>query len=451
MFKKILIANRGEIAMRILRTCKEMGIKTVAVYSIADKDSLHVRFADEAVCIGPAASKDSYLKIPNIIAAAEITNADAIHPGYGFLSENAKFSKICAEHGIKFIGASPEMIEKMGDKASAKATMKAAGVPTVPGSDGLIQSLEHAKKTAAEIGYPVMLKATAGGGGRGMRDVWKEEDLEKALDSAMQEAGAAFGNDAMYMEKLIVDPRHIEIQIVGDQYGKACHLSERDCSIQRRHQKLTEETPSPFMTEDLRKRMGEAAVKAAEFIKYEGAGTIEFLVDKDRNSYFMEMNTRIQVEHPITEQVIDYDLIREQILLAAGERILGKNYYPKLHSIECRINAEDPYSDFRPAPGKITQLNIPGGHGVRVDTHVYAGYTIPPNYDSMIAKLIITAQTREEAIAKMKRSLEEFYIEGVKTTIPFHRQLMDNPDFLAGNYTTKFMETFVMDKDYEFH
>ena len=444
MFKKILIANRGEIALRVIRTCREMGIKSVAVYSTADADSLHVRFADEAVCIGPPPSKDSYLKIPNIIAAAEITNADAIHPGYGFLSENAKFSKICAEHGIKFIGASPEMIEKMGDKASAKATMKAAGVPTVPGSDGLIESLEHAKKIATEIGYPVMLKATAGGGGRGMRDVWKEEDLEKALNNAMQEAGAAFGNDAMYMEKLIVDPRHIEIQIVGDQYGKACHLSERDCSIQRRHQKLTEETPSPFMTDDLRKRMGEAAVKAAEFIKYEGAGTVEFLVDKDRNFYFMEMNTRIQVEHPITEQVIDYDLIREQILVAAGVPISGKNYTPKLHAIECRINAEDPYNDFRPSPGKITTLHAPGGHGVRLDTHVYSGYVIPPNYDSMIAKLITTAQTREEAIAKMKRALDEFVVEGVKTTIPFHLQLMDDPDYLAGNYTTKFMEDFQM-------
>ena len=444
MFKKILIANRGEIALRVIRTCREMGIKSVAVYSTADADSLHVRFADEAVCIGPPASKDSYLKIPNIIAAAEITNADAIHPGYGFLSENAKFSKICAEHGIKFVGASPEMIERMGDKASAKATMKEAGVPTVPGSDGLVQSLKHAKKIAAEIGYPVMLKATAGGGGRGMRDVWKEEDLEKALDSAMQEAGAAFGNDAMYMEKLIVDPRHIEIQIVGDQYGKACHLSERDCSIQRRHQKLTEETPSPFMTEDLRKRMGEAAVKAAEYIKYEGAGTVEFLVDKDRNFYFMEMNTRIQVEHPITEQVIDYDLIREQILVAAGVPISGKNYTPKLHAIECRINAEDPYNDFRPSPGKITTLHAPGGHGVRLDTHVYSGYVIPPNYDSMIAKLITTAQTREEAIAKMRRALDEFVVEGVKTTIPFHLQLMDDPDYLAGNYTTKFMEDFKM-------
>lgn len=451
MFKKILIANRGEIAMRILRTCKEMGVKTVAVYSTADKDSLHVRFADEAVCIGPPASKDSYLRIPNIMSAAEITNADAIHPGYGFLSENANFSRICQKNGIKFIGATPEQIEKMGDKASAKATMKAAGVPCVPGSDGLIDSYETAVKIAEKIGYPVMIKATAGGGGKGMRAVWKKEDLKDLWDSAVQEAVAAFGNGGMYMEKLIEEPRHIEIQIAGDQYGKACHLSERDCSIQRRNQKLVEETPSPFMTDDLRKKMGEAAVKAAEFIGYEGVGTIEFLVDKDRNFYFMEMNTRIQVEHPITEQVVDYDLIQEQILLAAGEQISGKNYLPKMHAIECRINAEDPYNDFRPSPGKITNLNIPGGHGVRVDTHVYAGYTIPSNYDSMIAKLIVTAQTREEAIAKMRRALEEFYIEGVKTTIPFHRQLMDNEDFIAGNYTTKFMESFVMDKAYENH
>ncbi|MDO5606883.1 MAG: acetyl-CoA carboxylase biotin carboxylase subunit [Capnocytophaga sp.] len=444
MFKKILIANRGEIALRIIRTCREMGIKSVAVYSTADAESLHVRFADEAVCIGPPPSKDSYLKIPNIIAAAEITNADAIHPGYGFLAENAKFSKICAEHGIKFIGASPEMIDRMGDKASAKATMKEAGVPTVPGSDGLLTSVEEAKKLAKEMGYPVMLKATAGGGGKGMRAVWKEEDLQKSYESAQQEAAAAFGNDGMYMEKLIEEPRHIEIQIVGDQYGKACHLSERDCSVQRRHQKLTEETPSPFMTDDLRQKMGEAAVKAAEYIKYEGAGTVEFLVDKHRNFYFMEMNTRIQVEHPITEQVIDYDLIREQILVAAGVPISGKNYTPKLHSIECRINAEDPYNDFRPSPGKITTLHAPGGHGVRLDTHVYSGYVIPPNYDSMIAKLITTAQTREEAINKMKRALDEFVVEGVKTTIPFHLQLMDDPDYRAGNYTTKFMETFKM-------
>jgi len=444
MFKKILIANRGEIALRIIRTCREMGIKTVAVYSKADEESLHVRFADEAVCIGPAPSNLSYLKISNIIAAAEITNADAIHPGYGFLSENAKFSKICQESGIKFIGASPEMIDKMGDKASAKATMKAAGVPTIPGSEGLLESFEQTKKLAQEIGYPIMLKATAGGGGKGMRAVWKEQDLQKAWESARQEAAAAFGNDAMYMEKLIEEPRHIEIQIVGDTYGKACHLSERDCSVQRRHQKLTEETPSPFMTKELRKKMGEAAVKAAEYIRYEGAGTIEFLVDKHKNFYFMEMNTRIQVEHPITEQVIDYDLIREQILVAMGVEISGKNYFPNLHSIECRINAEDPYNDFRPSPGKITTFHAPGGHGVRLDTHVYAGYTIPSNYDSMIAKLITTAQTRKEAIAKMKRALDEFVIEGVKTTIPFHRQLMENSDYVAGNYTTKFMETFQM-------
>jgi len=444
MFKKILIANRGEIALRVIRTCREMGIKTVAVYSTADAESLHVRFADEAVCIGPPPSNLSYLKMSNIIAAAEITNSDAIHPGYGFLSENAKFSKICQEHGIKFIGASPEMIDRMGDKASAKATMKAAGVPCVPGSEGILESYEQAEKIADEFGYPVMLKATAGGGGKGMRAVWKKEDLLKAWESARQESAAAFGNDGMYLEKLIEEPRHIEIQVVGDSYGKACHLSERDCSVQRRHQKLTEETPSPFMTDDLRNKMGEAAVKAAEFIKYEGAGTVEFLVDKHRNFYFMEMNTRIQVEHPITEQVIDYDLIREQILVAAGVPISGKNYLPQLHSIECRINAEDPYNDFRPSPGKITVLHSPGGHGVRLDTHVYAGYTIPPNYDSMIAKLITTAQTREEAINKMKRALDEFVIEGIKTTIPFHRQLMDEPDYVAGNYTTKFMETFKM-------
>jgi acetyl-CoA carboxylase biotin carboxylase subunit len=444
MFKKILIANRGEIALRVIRTCREMGIKTVAVYSTADAESLHVRFADEAVCIGPPPSNLSYLKMSNIIAAAEITNADAIHPGYGFLSENAKFSKICQEHGIKFIGASPEMIDRMGDKASAKATMKAAGVPCVPGSEGILESYEQAEKIADEFGYPVMLKATAGGGGKGMRAVWKKEDLLKAWESARQESAAAFGNDGMYLEKLIEEPRHIEIQVVGDSYGKACHLSERDCSVQRRHQKLTEETPSPFMTDDLRNKMGEAAVKAAEFIKYEGAGTVEFLVDKHRNFYFMEMNTRIQVEHPITEQVIDYDLIREQILVAAGVPISGKNYLPQLHSIECRINAEDPYNDFRPSPGKITVLHSPGGHGVRLDTHVYAGYTIPPNYDSMIAKLITTAQTREDAINKMKRARDEFVIEGIKTTIPFHRQLMDEPDYVAGNYTTKFMESFKM-------
>ncbi len=445
MFKKILIANRGEIALRIIRTCKEMDIKTVAVYSTADEESLHVRFADEAVCIGPASSSESYLKMANIIAAAEITNADAIHPGYGFLAENAKFSKLCEEHNIKFIGATAEMIDRMGDKANAKATMKEAGVPCVPGSDGVITTFEECLEIAKETGYPVMLKASAGGGGKGMRAVWKEEDLKDAWDSARQESKAAFGNDDMYMEKLIEEPRHIEIQVIGDAYGKACHLSERDCSVQRRHQKLTEEVPSPFMTAKLRKEMGEAAVKAAEYIKYEGAGTVEFLVDKHRNFYFMEMNTRIQVEHPITEEVISYDLIREQISVAAGIPISGKNYTPKMHSIECRINAEDPYNGFRPAPGKITSYHAPGGHGVRIDTHVYSGYTIPPNYDSMISKLIVTAQTREEAISKMKRALDEYVIEGVKTTIPFHRKLMEHPDYVAGNYTTKFMEDFSME------
>ena len=449
MFSKILIANRGEIALRIIRTCKEMGIKTVAVYSTADEESLHVRFADEAVCIGPSNSSESYLKIANIIAAAEITNADAIHPGYGFLSENSRFSKICDEHKIKFIGASPEMIDKMGDKATAISTMQAAGVPTIPGSNGIIENYDQAKKIAKKIGYPVMIKASAGGGGKGMRAVWKEKEMLQLWESAKQESKAAFGNDDMYMEKLVENPRHIEIQIVGDKFGKACHLSERDCSIQRRHQKLTEETPSPFMTEKLREKMGNAAVKAAEFINYEGAGTIEFLVDKNRNFYFMEMNTRIQVEHPITEQVIDYDLIKEQIKVAAGIKISGKNYYPNLHSIECRINAEDPFANFRPSPGKITNLHLPGGHGVRLDTHVYSGYTIPPNYDSMIAKLIVTAQNREESIDKMKRALDEFVIEGIKTTIPFHRMLMDDPNYIKGDYTTKFMEDFIIENPNE--
>ena len=445
MFKKILIANRGEIALRIIRTCKEMGIKTVAVYSKADADSLHVRFADEAVCIGPAASSESYLKIPNIIAAAEITNSDAIHPGYGFLSENSNFSKICNENGIKFIGASPDMIDGMGDKAAAKETMKKAGVPTIPGSDGIIKNFEECKKLASNsVGYPIMLKATAGGGGKGMRLVWDENNLKDAWDSAKQEAKAAFGNDGMYMEKFIEDPRHIEIQIIGDQRGKAAHLSERDCSVQRRHQKLVEETPSPFMTKKLRKDMGEAAIKAAEAVKYEGVGTVEFLVDKHRNFYFMEMNTRIQVEHPVTEEVVDYDLIREQIKVAAGDEISGKNYTPQLHAIECRINAEDPHNNFRPSPGKITSFHSPGGHGVRIDTHVYANYMIPPFYDSMIAKLITVAQTREEAIQKMERALDEFIIEGIKTTIPFHKQLMKNEDFRKGNYTTKFMEDFTL-------
>jgi acetyl-CoA carboxylase biotin carboxylase subunit len=441
-FKKILVANRGEIALRIIRTCKEMGIKSVAVYSKADEESLHVKFADEAVCIGPPSSKDSYLKTSNILAAAEITNSDAIHPGYGFLSENAKFSKMCEEHKIKFIGASSEMINRMGDKAEAKNTMKMAGVPIIPGSKGKIENFKEALRIAKKIGFPVMLKASAGGGGKGMRSVWTLNDLEKAWESARKESLASFGDDSMYIEKLIQEPRHIEIQVVGDSFGNACHLSERDCSIQRRHQKLTEETPSPFMTDSLRKKMGKAAVKAAEFIKYEGAGTVEFLVDKNRDFYFMEMNTRIQVEHPITEQVMDFDLIREQIKVACGESLSGINYFPKLFSIECRINAEDPFNDFSPSPGKISNLNMPGGHGIRIDTHVYSGYTIPPYYDSMIAKLITTAQTREEAINKMKRALDEFVIEGISTTIPFHRKLMDDPNYISGNYTTKFMDEF---------
>jgi acetyl-CoA carboxylase biotin carboxylase subunit len=442
MFKKILIANRGEIALRIIRTCKEMGVATVAVYSTADKESLHVKFADEAVCIGPAPSPKSYLSMPNIIAAAEITNADAIHPGYGFLSENAQFSEMCRDHGIKFIGASPEMIEGMGDKSNAKASMIAAGVPCVPGSDGLLKDLKDAKRVAKEVGYPVMLKATAGGGGRGMRLIWKDEEFEDNWNSARTESKAAFGNDAMYLEKFVEEPRHIEIQIAGDQYGKVCHLSERDCSIQRRHQKLLEEAPSPFADDDLRARMGEAAIKAGEAIGYEGVGTVEFLVDKHKQFYFMEMNVRIQVEHPVTEEIINFDLIKEQIKLAAGHPLSGQNHLPQKHSIECRINAEDPFNDYRPSPGLITVLHKPGGHGVRVDSHIYAGYIIPPHYDSMIAKLIVSAQTREECILKMERALSEFTIEGIKTTIPLHLKLMNDPDFKAGNFTTKFMETF---------
>ena len=445
MFKKILIANRGEIALRVIRTCKEMGIKTVAVYSTADKDSLHVKFADEAVCIGKPASVDSYLNIPHIMAAAEITNADAIHPGYGFLAENARFAQICADHNIKFIGPTPDMINAMGDKITAKETMIKAGVPVVPGSGGLIESVEQAKLLAKnDVGYPVILKATAGGGGKGMRVVWQESEMEKAYDNAKTEAAASFKNDGIYMEKFVEEPRHIEIQIAGDQFGNVCHLSERDCSIQRRHQKLVEESPSPFMTPELREEMGNAAIKAASAINYESVGTIEFLVDKNRKFYFMEMNTRIQVEHCVTEEVVNYDLIKEQIKIAAGHKVSGKNYYPQMHAIECRINAEDPYNDFRPSPGKITVLHTPGGHGVRVDSHVYAGYVIPPYYDSMIGKLITVAQTREEAIDTMHRALSEYIIEGVKTTIPFHLQLMQNEDFRKGNFTTKFLETFKM-------
>ncbi len=444
VFKKILIANRGEIALRVIRTCREMGIKTVAVYSVADKDSLHVRFADEAVCIGGPKSSESYLNIPHIMAAAEITNADAIHPGYGFLAENANFAEICNKYNIKFIGPTPEMIRKMGDKITAKETMIAAGVPCIPGSEGLLQNLEEATELANKMGYPVIMKATAGGGGKGMRVVWSESEIEKAYTTAKTEAAASFSNDGLYMEKYVEEPRHIEIQIAGDQFGNVCHLSERDCSIQRRHQKLVEESPSPFMTTELRQAMGEAAIKAAQAINYESVGTVEFLVDKHRNFYFMEMNTRIQVEHCVTEEVIQYDLIKEQIKIAAGTRISGKNYEPELHAIECRINAEDPYNDFRPSPGKITVLHTPGGHGVRIDSHIYAGYTIPPYYDSMIAKIIAVAQTREEAINTMERALSEYVVEGIKTTIPFHQQLMRNEDFRKGNFTTKFIETFEM-------
>ena len=446
MFKKILIANRGEIALRVIRTCKEMGIKTVAVYSTADKDSLHVKFADEAVCIGKPASADSYLNIPHIMAATEITNADAIHPGYGFLAENSKFAQICADHGIKFIGPTPDMINAMGDKITAKETMISAGVPVVPGSGGLLESVEQAKDLAKNnVGYPIILKATAGGGGKGMRVVWEESEMEKAFDNAKTEAAASFKNDGIYMEKFVEEPRHIEIQVAGDQFGNVCHLSERDCSIQRRHQKLVEESPSPFMTPELREAMGDAAIKAASAINYEGVGTIEFLVDKHRNFFFMEMNTRIQVEHCVTEEVVNYDLIKEQIKIAAGHKVSGKNYYPQMHAIECRINAEDPYNDFRPSPGKITVLHTPGGHGVRIDSHVYAGYVIPPYYDSMIGKLITVAQTREEAIATMYRALSEYVIEGIKTTIPFHLQLMRNEDFRSGNFTTKFLDSFKME------
>jgi len=444
MFKKILIANRGEIALRVIRTCKDMGIKTVAVYSTADKDSLHVRFADEAVCIGKPASSDSYLNIPHLMAAAEITNADAIHPGYGFLAENARFAEICLEHDIKFIGPTPQMIRSMGDKITAKETMIKAGVPVVPGGGGLLESLGEARSLAKDIGYPVILKATAGGGGKGMRVVWEDSEMERAYSTAKAEAGASFKNDGVYMEKFVEEPRHIEIQVAGDQYGKVCHLSERDCSIQRRHQKLVEESPSPFMTPELRERMGEAAIKAASAINYESVGTIEFLVDKHRNFYFMEMNTRIQVEHCVTEEVVNFDLIKEQIKIANGEPISGANYYPEMCAIECRINAEDPYNDFRPSPGRITVLHQPGGHGVRIDSHTYAGYSIPPYYDSMIAKIITVARSREEAINTMSRALSEYVIEGVKTTIPFHQQLMRNEQFRKGDFNTKFLESFKM-------
>lgn len=442
MFNKILIANRGEIALRIIRTCKEMGIKTVAIYSTADKESLHVRFADEAVCIGPPPSRDSYINIPRIMAAVEITNADAVHPGYGFLAENADFAEVCTQYGVKFIGPTPEQIRKMGDKVTAKETMIAAGVPVVPGSEGLVTDVKEGKKVSKEIGYPVIIKATAGGGGKGMRIVWSEAEFETNWNMARNEAKNAFGNDGIYIEKYIEEPRHIEFQIIGDQYGRVAHLSERDCSIQRRHQKLVEESPSPFMTPELREEMGAAAIKAGQAINYEGVGTIEFLVDKYRKFYFMEMNTRIQVEHPVTEEVIDHDLIKEQIKVAAGIPISGKSYTPALCAMECRINAEDPFHDFRPNPGKITSFHSSKGHGVRVDTHVYAGYTVPPNYDSMIAKIICKAQTREEVILKMQRALDEFIVEGIKTTVPFHQRLLRDPDFIAGNFHTGFLNDF---------
>jgi acetyl-CoA carboxylase, biotin carboxylase subunit len=440
MFKKILIANRGEIALRIIRTCKEMGIKTVAVFSTADRHSLHVKFADEAVCIGPPPSKDSYLKIPSILSAAEITNAEAIHPGYGFLAENAEFSRICSEHDLKFIGPSPEMISTMGDKATAKETMQKNKVPVVPGSDGIVKTFEAAEKIAAEIGFPVMIKATAGGGGRGMRVVHNAENFKNAYNTCKNEAQSAFGNAEVYIEKFIINPRHIEIQILGDQHGNVVHLGERECSLQRRHQKILEEAPSPVMTPEVREKMGQAAINAGKAINYEGAGTVEFIVDKDLNFYFMEMNTRIQVEHPVTEEITFSDLVREQIVAASGGKIKTKPYKMRGHAIECRINAEDPAHNFRPSAGKITTFNIPGGRSVRVDTHAYAGYDIPPHYDSMIAKLIVSAPNREEAINRMRRALEEFVIEGVKTSIPYHLQLMDDPGFLKGEFNTQYLE-----------
>lgn len=441
MFKKVLIANRGEIALRIIRTCKELGISTVAVYSTADADSLHVKFADEAVCIGPPSGKESYLKIPSILAAAEITAAEAIHPGYGFLAENAEFSRICGEHDIKFIGPSPHAINSMGDKAVAKATMIKNKVPVVPGSDGVVDSYEDARKVCEEIGFPVIIKASAGGGGRGMRVVLEESELKKNYEMCRNEAESAFNNPEVYIERFVQNPHHVEIQVLADQHGNAMHLGERDCSLQRRHQKILEEAPSPLVTPELRKKMGEAAVNAALSVNYEGAGTVEFLVDDDLNFYFMEMNTRIQVEHPVTEEVTGYDLIEEQLKVAYGESIKDYKVEIEGHSIECRINAEDPEHGFRPSAGEITVFHPPGGHGVRLDTHAYSGYRIPPFYDSMIAKLIVTAPTRELAIKKMKRALQEFIIEGVKTTIPYHIQLMDDPNFNKGSVSTKYLET----------
>ena len=442
MFNKILIANRGEIALRIIRSCKELGIKTVAIHSEADADSLHVTFADEAVCIGPPASKDSYLKIPAIISAAQVTGADAIHPGYGFLAENASFSEICTESNIKFIGPSPQMIRAMGDKAFAKDTMRKNGVPVIPGSDGLIPDINEGKKIAEEIGYPVIIKASAGGGGKGMRIVWTDEEFEKAFQTAQTEAEASFGNPEVYLEKYIENPRHVEIQVLGDMFGNVYHYGERDCSVQRRHQKLIEESPSPALDIQLRNKMGEAAVLGAKSVNYEGAGTIEFLLDKNKNFYFMEMNTRIQVEHPVTEMIYDVDLIRQQIIVAAKRKVETKPQKPNGHSIEFRINAEDPSKNFRPSPGKITSLHFPGGFGVRIDSHIYQSYSIPPYYDSLIAKLIVWGKNREHAINRGIRALEEFTVEGIKTTIPFHLQVLQDSRFLSGNFDTSFLDKF---------
>ena len=443
MFKKILIANRGEIALRIIRTCKELGIKSVAVYSEADRESLHVTFADEAVCIGPPSSKESYLKIPSIISAAHVTGADAIHPGYGFLAENAYFSEICAESGIKFIGPSPDMIKAMGDKAFAKDTMKKNGVPVIPGSDGIVATAEEGVAVAKEIGFPVIIKPSAGGGGKGMRVVSEESEFLIAFQTARNEAESFFGNPDVYIEKFLENPRHIEIQIMGDKYGNVYHFGERDCSVQRRHQKLIEESPSPFVDEAMRNKMGETAVLGAKSVNYEGAGTIEFLVDKHKNFYFMEMNTRIQVEHPVTELVYGVDLIRQQILVAEGEKMDRLPREPFGHAIEFRINAEDPDQNFRPSPGKILSLNFPGGFGVRIDSTIYVSYTIPPFYDSLIAKLIVWGSDREHAIARGKRSLEEFVIEGIKTTIPFHLKVLEDKRFKSGNFDTGFLDDFL--------
>jgi len=440
MIQKLLIANRGEIALRIIRAAKELGIKTVAVFSEADRPSLHVRFADEAVCIGPAAGRLSYLNVPSIIAAAEVTNADAIHPGYGFLAENATFAEICADVGLTFVGPSADSIVRMGNKSIAKDTMRAAGVPVVPGSDGIVTDADGARRVAAEVGYPVMLKAVAGGGGKGMRFVAEEAEIERGFNNARSEAEASFGNGDIYVEKFIEEPRHVEIQVFADTHGNVIHLNERECSIQRRHQKLIEEAPSPIVSPELRAAMGEASVRGAASVGYVGAGTIEFLVDKHRNFYFMEMNTRIQVEHPVTEQALGIDLIKEQLMVASGERLSLKEQAPSMHAIECRINAEDPFHDFRPSPGRIESLNLPGGSGVRVDSHIYQGYSIPPHYDSMVAKLITFAPSRMEAIAKMRRALDEFIIEGIQTTIPFHKAMMDNPDFIRGEFDTKYLD-----------